>query len=207
MKYTAKGRSSIVLGSVALLVVGFSLISGFARRIGMVEPRVRIERATGEDAARAAMLMRIEAVRQVMDGEVFTTADRLLEACALARAAALLTITERSATAAALLSKLSNSLPPGVAQTDRANIFASPSSSIVVHFRSTPIGVEVASISKDKRSGPGLIVRVGAGLPETNGVKIWSSTKLDNIQLPQPFAPESEVIAAGWQATELRAGQ
>src|SRR5215475_2840868 len=117
MKYTAKGRSSIVVAVVALIIVGFSFVSSLARRIGVVEPRVRIERAAGEDTARAATLTRMQAVRQVMDGEVFTTADRLREACQLASVGGLLAVLERRATAAALLSKLGNSLPPGVAQT------------------------------------------------------------------------------------------
>jgi hypothetical protein len=207
MKYTVKGRSSVVVGIVALTVAGFSVVSSLARRIGVVEPRVRIERAAGEDAARAATLMRIEAVRQVVDGEVFTTADRLREACQLASVGGLMAVVERKATGAGLLAKLSNSLPPGVTQTERANVFASASSSIVIHFRSAPIGVEVTSIAKDKRSGPALIVRVAPDIPGANGAKVWSTTRLDNIQLPQPFAPESEVIAAGWQATDLRAGQ
>src|SRR5262249_975345 len=133
-----------------------------------------------------------------------TTADRLREACQLASVSGLLAVLERRATAAALLSKLGNSLPPGVAQTDQANVFASPSSSLVVHLRSAPIGVEVTAVAKDKRSGPGLIVRVAPDIPEAKGAKVWSTTGLDNIQLPQPFAPESEVIAAGWQELPSR---
>lgn len=207
MKYTAKGRSSIVVGIVALAVVGFSLASSLARRIGVVEPRVRIERAAGEDAARAAVLMRVEAVRQLMDGEVFTTADRLREVCALAGVGSLLAAAERKAPGATLLVTLSDSLPPAMAKTDRANVFDSPSSSIVIHFRSAPIGVEVTSVAKDKRSGPALIVRVAPDIPGADGAKAWSTIRLDSVQLPQPFAPESEVISAGWQATELRASQ
>lgn len=207
MKYTLKGRSSVVVAVAALTVAGFSIVSSLARRIGVVEPRVRIERAAGEDAARAATLMRIGAVRQVIDGEVFTAADRLREACAVARTAGLLAATTRKDPGAILLTKLSESLPPGVAPTDRANVFASPSGSIIVHFRAAPIGVEVTSIAKDKRSGPALIVRVGAGIPGANGVKVWSSTSLDEIRLPRPFAEEPEVVAAGWQAEPLAANR
>jgi hypothetical protein len=123
MKYTVKGHSSVVVGIVALTVAGFSVVSSLARRIGVVEPRVRIERAAGEDAARAATLMRVEAVGQVMNGEVFTTADRLREACQLASVGGLLAVAERQATGAALLAKLGNSLPPGVAKTGGRNVF------------------------------------------------------------------------------------
>lgn len=198
MKYTMKGRSSIVVGVLALAVVVFSLVSNLARRIGIVEPRVRIERGSGESAAQAATLLRMQAVRQVVDGEVFATAGRVREVYALASMGSLLAVTERKAGAAGPLKGLSNSLPPGVTQTDQGNVFASPTSSIIVHFRSAPIGVEVTSVAKDKRFGPGLIVRV-----TPDGAKSWSSTGLDNIRLPQPFAEEVDVIAAGWQREAL----
>jgi hypothetical protein len=208
MKYTVKGRSGIVVGIVALIVVGFSLVSGLARRIGIVEPRVKIERGAGESAARAATLMRLQAVHQVIDGEVFTTADRLRDACALASAASLLAVGERKMTSAAILKRMAeiDLLPPGLAQTDQANVFATPSSSLVFHFRFTPIGVEVVSIPKEKRYGPALIVRVAPDIPGLDGMKVWASMRLDQVQLPRPFAQESEVIAAGWQAETIKVG-
>jgi hypothetical protein len=203
VKYTMKGRSSIVVSVIALLVVGFSLVSSLARRIGVVEPRVRIERGRGENAAQTAALIRAQAVRQVIDGEVFTTAERLREVCSVASVGGLLAATERRATSSELLRELSNRLPPGVTQTDQANVFASPTSSIIVRFQSAPIGVEVASVAKDKRSGPALIARVGAG----NGAKVWSSIGLDEIHLPRPFAEEAEVLAAGWRAETVEANR
>jgi hypothetical protein len=44
-------------------------------------------------------------------------------------------------------------------------------------------------------------------MPGAGGLKGWMATTLDRVQLPRPFADEPEVIAAGWQATDLRAGQ
>jgi hypothetical protein len=44
-------------------------------------------------------------------------------------------------------------------------------------------------------------------MPGAERLKVWSATGLDNVQLPRPFADESEVIAAGWQAEKLAAGQ
>jgi Na+-transporting methylmalonyl-CoA/oxaloacetate decarboxylase gamma subunit len=205
MKYTVKGRSGIVVGVVALLVVAFSFVSSLARRIGVVEPRVRIEREAGEDATRAATVMRLHAVHQVMAGEVSSTADRLREACALASGASLLAVSEKKATGATLFQKLTERklLPPGATLTDRANVIATASSSLILHFRSVPLGVEVVSIAKDKRAGPALIVRVAGDIPRAEGMKVWASTRLDQVQLPRPFAAESEVIAAGWQAETL----
>jgi hypothetical protein len=205
VKYTVKGRSGIVVGVVALLVVGFSLVSSLARRIGVVEPRVRIERGAGEDAARAAVLMRLHAAQQVMGGEVSASADRLREACALASAVSLLAVDEKKETVATLLRKMTerNLLPPGLAQTDQANVIAAPSSSLIFHFRSAPLGVEVVSIAHDKRAGPALIVRVAPDMPAADGMRVWASTRLDHVQLPRPFTAESEVIAAGWQAYAL----
>jgi hypothetical protein len=211
MRFTVKGRSGIVVGIVALLVVAFSFVSSLARRIGVVEPRVRIERGTGEDAARAALAIRFQAVQQVMGGEVSVTADRLREACALASAASLLFVSEgrRVTSAAGLLKRLTerNLLPPGLTPSDQANIFATPSSSLIFHLRSAPLGVEVVSIAKDKRAGPALIVRVAPDIPGAHGMKVWTSTKLDQVQLPGPFADEAEVIAAGWQSETMQAAR
>jgi hypothetical protein len=210
MKGTVNGRSGIVVGAVALAVVGISIAS---RRIGMVEPRVTIERgAKGSEAAQAATRLRLQVVQQAMNGEVSMTADRLREAAALAAAASLIAVNEREAANAKgwnLLGRVAthNMLPPSASFTDRSNMLVTPHGSLILHFRSTPLGVEVLSLGKDKTAGPALIIRVMGDMPGIGGLKVWMATTLDRVQLPRPFADEPEVIAAGWQATDLRAGQ
>ena len=209
MKGTVKGRSGIVVAVVALAVVGFSVVSSLARRIGVVEPRVTIERgAKGAEAERAAAHLRLQVVQRAMDGEVATTADRLREAAALAAAASLVLVNERGAIRAKgwnLIRSVAarKLLPPGAAFTDQTNVLATPYGSLVLHFRSAPLGVEVLSVGKDKNS-PALIVRVGG---EADSSKVWMATTLDRVQLPRPFADEPEVIAAGWQPESLAAGK
>jgi hypothetical protein len=209
VKGTVKGRSGIVVAVVALAVVGFSVVSSLARRIGVVEPRVTIERgAKGAEAERAAAHLRLQVVQRAMDGEVATTADRLREAAALAAAASLVLVNERGAIRAKgwnLIRSVAarKLLPPGAAFTDQANVLATPYGSLVLHFRSAPLGVEVLSVGKDKNS-PALIVRVGG---EADSSKVWMATTLDRVQLPRPFADEPEVIAAGWQPESLAAGK
>ena len=209
MRGAFKGRSGYVAGAVALLVVGFSLISGLARRIGVVEPRILIERSGDNSPSQAARAVRYRAVQGAMDGETATTAERLREASALAAAGAWLAVTQRNATAEGLLRKLEamKLLPAGAVITDKGNALATPYGALVFHYRAAPIGVEALSLGRDKAAGPALIVRVAADMPEADGLKVWSSTRLDNVQLPRPFAKESEVIAAGWQAEKLAAGQ
>jgi predicted lipid-binding transport protein (Tim44 family) len=89
MKGAFKGRSGYVAGGVALLVVGFSLISGLARRIGVVEPRIRIERGGDINPSQAARAARYVTAQSAMAGETATTAERLREASALAAAGAI----------------------------------------------------------------------------------------------------------------------
>jgi len=210
VKGTVKGRSSIVVAVVALAVVGVSVVSSLARRIGVVEPRVRIERGAKEsEAERAAAHLRLQVVQRAMDGEVATTADRLREAAALAAAASLVLVNERGATGAKgwnLIRSVAarKLLPPGAAFTDQANVLATPYGSLVLHFRPRPLGVEVLSVGKDKNSGPALIVRVAG---DADSSKVWMATTLDRVQLPRPFADEPEVIAAGWQPESLSAGK
>jgi hypothetical protein len=211
MKGTVKGRSGIVVGGVALAVAGFSVASSLARRIGVVEPKVIIERGAKEsEAAQAAMRLRLQIVKKAMDGEVATTADRLREAAALAAAASLVAANERGATAAKgwnLLQRVAarNLLPPGAAFSDQSNMLATPHGSLILRFRSMPLGVEVLSIGKDKTAGPALIIRVAGDIPGADGLKVWMATTLDRASSPRPFADESEVIAAGWQAETLAA--
>ena len=209
MKGAFKGRSGYVAGAVALLVVGFSLISGLARRIGVVEPRIRIERGPEINPSRAARAARYVTAQGAMAGETATTAERLREASALAAAGAWLAVAQRNATAAGLLRKLEamGALPAGAVITDRGNALATPYGALIFHYRAAPIGVEALSLGRDKAAGPALIVRVAADMPGAEGLKVWSSRRLDSVQLPRPFADESEVIAAGWQAEKLAAGR
>ena len=210
MRGTFKGRSGYVAGAVALLVVGFSLISVLARRIGVVEPRIRIERSSDNNPSQAARAARYVTTQGAMDGETATTAERLREASALAAAGAWLAVTQRNANAEGLLRKLEaiGMLPAGsVIAADKGNALVTPHGALIFHYRAAPIGVEALSLGRDKAAGPALIVRVAADMPGGDSLKVWSLTRLDNVQLPRPFADESEVIAAGWQAEKLSAGQ
>jgi hypothetical protein len=203
----------MVVGVVALAVVGFSIAGNLVGRIGMVDPRVTIERGAREsEAAQAATRLRLQIAQRAMNGEVSMTADRLREAAALAATASLIAVNEREASKAKnwnLLGRVAahNLLPPLAAFTDRPNMLITPHGTLILHFGSAPLGVEALSLGRDKTSGPALIVRVMGDRPGAGGLKVWMAATLDRLQLPRPFADESEVIAAGWQATNLPAGQ
>jgi hypothetical protein len=205
MKTKSTGRTGIALGVAALLIVVFSLASSLARRIGAVEPRVRIERGeAGTEAAQNAVLTRAQSVQRTMSGEVAVTAERLREASDLALCAGLLAI-RGGQTETSLIREIRerNLLPAGARLTDKANVLATPYGTLVLHFRPSPLEIEALSIGRDKAAGPALIVRIAGDLSGAEGARIWSSIRLDEIQLPRPFAPEAEVIAAGWQAESL----
>lgn len=219
MKGRVKGRSGIVVGFVALAVVGFSAVGNLAGRIGVVQPRVIIERgAKDSETAQAATRLRLQVAQRAMNGEVAMTADRLREAAALASTASLIAVGEEAATGAKgwnLLRRMAarNLLPPGATLTGQSNALATPHGSLTLYFQPMAqgllraSGVEVLSLGKDKASGPALIVRVAGRLPGAVGLKIWMATTLDRTQLPRPFADEPEVIAAGWQSMDLRVSQ
>lgn len=209
MRGTFKGRTGYVAGAVALLVVGFSLISGLARRIGVVEPRIRIERSSDNNPSQAARGAVCDHARRDgwRDGDDSRALAQCFGACP---AGAWLAVTQRNATAEGLLRKLEamGMLPAGsVIAADKGNALATPYGALIFHYRAAPIGVEALSLGRDKAAGPALIVRLAADMPGGDALKVWSSTRLDNVQLPRPFADESEVIAAGWQAERLAAGQ
>jgi DNA-binding transcriptional regulator YdaS (Cro superfamily) len=195
------------MGFVALAVVGVSLASSLARRIGVVEPTVKIENGRQSfDAARASLQLRLQPVARAMDGEVAVTAERLREAEALASVASLVAVNESGGTGVTgrnLLKRLAEQdlLPPRAELTDQANALATPYGSLVLNFRSEPFGVEVLSLSKDATGGPPLMVRVERG---AGGLKVWMAQTLEHVKLPRPFADDVEVIAAGWQVEKLR---
>ena len=217
MKERVIGRSGAVMAVVALAIVGLSVAGKLAGRIGVVEPRVTIERgAKDSEAVQAASRLRLQVVQRAMNGEVSMTADRLRESAALAAAASLIAISERTSRDAkgwSLLRRMAarNLLPPGATLTERPNALATPHGSLILYFRPASqwqagaLGVEVLSLGKDRASGPPLIVRVAGRLPGAAGLKVWMATTFDRARLPRPFADEPEVIAAGWQAMDLRA--
>lgn len=200
---------ALVVSVTALFVVAVSLASGVVGRIGVTDPRVRVETLTAAEGAGAARGQRYRVVRNAMTGEVATTAERLREATALATAASLLAATELAngsapATAGQLISALLDRrlLPGGFSIAGRQGTLATPRGTLTLRYRGAPLSIEVISLGAGRAAGPAILVRVPDG--ERGGDSgIWLAESLDEVVIPAPFAPAAEVIAAGWRPDVL----
>lgn len=203
----------MVVGSVASMVVLLLLFGGDIRRalVGGYNPRISFARGGEPSGGRSARRVNENAAQAapVFDGEVYRTEGRLREASAIAIAATLSGIAgsaERHPVRSVdeLLAGISNRhlLPPGVEFVPERKLFISEHSTIYLRFRPDPFGVEVLSLGRERLDGAGLLVRVpdDAGTQQNARQRYFYSFRLENITVPEAFAPTGGVLAAGWQA-------
>ncbi len=208
-----------VVGATALMVVGASLVTGFAQRIGVIEPHVLI---IGEEIEEAMVKReRTPLTPPQMDGEVIRTTERLREVSALTMALVLYAARERiegrtPGTVDALLAGVTRHglMPPGITPqgqsgtliaTHRTRVGTARHGTLFVRYRPEPLGIEVIAVSRERRDGPALMMRVPDDVGEGEGGGFFMATRLDDVVVPQPFAGEPEVLAAGWSRESLRA--
>lgn len=210
MKGTGESRTAaFVAGGTALLVVAVSLFSSIAGRTGVTDPRVRIVTEAAADKSTEVRNQRYQAVQKAMTGEVATTAQRLQEATALATAAGLLlasqavngrTPAKESDLVVALFK--AGLLPQEFSVGQQAGTVQAPGGALMVRYRRAPVGVEVVSVGNSRAAGQAILIRVpGDGRSNESG--IWLAASLDEVVIPSPFAPPTELIAAGWQSDTL----
>ncbi len=200
----------MVVGVVASLVAFVVLFGGDIRRalVGHYNPRISFER--GARASNDRNVRRAEAAQStpVFEGEVYRTEGRLREASAVAIAASLSGIAravERRPVRSVdeLLAEIISRrlLPPGVEFVPDRKLFISERSTIYVRLRPDPFGVEVLSLGRERLDGAGFLVRVPdeTGNQTERRQRYFYSFRLENINVPEAFAPASGVLAAGWQ--------
>ncbi|MGB8507037.1 MAG: hypothetical protein WCD76_01400 [Pyrinomonadaceae bacterium] len=201
----------MVVGFVATLIVLLLLFGGDIRRalVGGYNPRIAFARGDGTDrrASRRASASPAQDA-PVFDGEVYRTEGRLREASAIAIAASLSGVAssvERRPVqnVDGLIAEIINRrlLPPGVEFVPERNLFVSAHSTIYLRFRPDPFGVEVLSLGRERLDGAGLLVRVPDDVSDEpqRRRRYFYSFRLENINVPEAFAPASSVQAAGWQ--------
>jgi hypothetical protein len=200
-----------VVGLVATGVVLLLLYAGDIRRAltGHYNPRISFEQGAQASTRRKGRRANESSTQAaVFDGEVYRTEGRLREASAVVIAATLAGVarsTERRPvrTVDELLEEIAarRLLPPGVEIVREHRLLVSVHSTIHVRFRPDPFGVEVLSLGRERRDGPGLLLRVpdeGADSSQRRQ-RYFYSFRLEDISVPEAFASASAVQAAGWQ--------
>jgi len=209
----------VIVGVTAMLVVGAAFTASLARAVGVIEPHVLILAESSEEGTSTPE--RRPLTPPQMDGEVIRTTERLREVSALTMGLVLYATRERiegrtPGTVDALLAGVTRHglMPPGltpqgqsgtIVATHRTRIGTAPHGTLFVRYRPEPLGIEVIAVSRERRDGPALMMRVPDDGGESEGAGFLMATSLDAVVVPQPFASESEVLAAGWSRESLRA--
>jgi hypothetical protein len=83
--------------------------------------------------------------------------------------------------------------------TNQVGVLQMPHATIHLRYSPSNIVVEVLSVPNDRADGPAILIRVPDQENTAVGPRYFESMQLDGIAYPNPFAPISEIISAGWQ--------
>lgn len=211
---TVKISPLTVVIITAILVVASSVVANhfLGKSTRTIDPRVTMEsgRSAGEQAVRENQARR-KVVVTAIDGEVSRTADRVSEAKALAIATSLYAATEQikgrtPRTTYDLLAGIvsQNLLPPGLTLTKAEGAIASDHGDLFVRYRPVPLAIEVLALGREPRDGPAILVRVPDDNSKDGGASLFVANHISDVNIPPAFAPNSEVISAGWSLEPLR---
>lgn len=198
----------VVLGVASSAIVNYLL--GKSNRT--IDPRVITEIRNGSDgqALKQTGVPRSVVVTAI-DSEVARTADRIGEALALALATSLYAATEqlkgrtpRTTNDLLIGVAIRNLLPPGLSLTGAEGELTSEHGSLFIHYRATPLGVEVVSLGREQRDGPAILVRVPDDSSKEGGVSLFLATRLSDVSVPPAFTSTANVISAGWSHEPFR---
>ncbi|MGH9840365.1 MAG: hypothetical protein ACREEM_16420 [Blastocatellia bacterium] len=198
----------IVTLTVVIVIAGMLLAGWLNARRYRVKARVEIAEPALELQTSQSSV--IATAVGLPDGEVARTATRVREVTGLLMGLAMLAITEQMgnrtpANADALVELMAkrNLLPPSVRQTSTKGVLISDRATIYVHYRSAPLGVEVASVGSERADGPAIIARLAAGGDDDSGAVLLIARKAET-PMPAPFVPLSQILATGWNVEPLR---
>ncbi len=146
----------------------------------------------------------------IFGGEVVDTSRRLRETGALGFAVSL-SILDEARTRRQIpgsINSLINAvvsrdlMPPGLA-VENGEI-RSASSVIYIRYQPEPMQLEFVSVPTEARFGPALMMRFPLTSADGKNIAYFQSAKVENVNLPAPFAPAHEVIRGGWTLESWR---
>lgn len=218
MRIKKLNKSVLILAVLVALILGLRVFSFFLReRTGSVDPRVVLAQDKTTEVIEHQRQMQANAFAAVADGEVSRTEERIRQATGLAMVTSLFAVngslnSRTPSTVTALLTGISSAglLPPDMQLLNAKGEISSPHGSLFVRYRPEPLGLEILSVGKVRLDGPAILVRLpDASLSDrdNDGVGLYLATRLDEVQLPEPFASEAEVIALGFAPEPLRAAK
>lgn len=215
-----KNLPAMLAGVAMLIIFAGAVLTHVGRRIGIIDPHVRIiGDATPTGASERAVIRAL--TPPALDGEVTRTAERLRELSGVTTALVLYATGERlrgrtPATVSELLAGVERQglMPPGVMVQDQPGYLTvthragasgrAAHGDLFVRYRPQPLGIEVVATGREGRDGPALMMRVPEAASD-EGASYFVATGIEEVQIPAAFAAASEVIAQGWTRATLRA--
>jgi hypothetical protein len=196
------------LFNVLLMVALMLGVSGFFRflewRRFNSQTQIQINDSENLSENEKARNNQIRQSVSIFDGEVINTSSRLRETGALGFAFCLSILDEAKlnkrvpGSIDALLNAVRSRdlMPPGLGLKNGE--IRSEKGKIFIHFQPQPLQIEFVSVPDDERSGPALLLRFPLMSDGGKNIVYFQSVKVSNINLPEAFAPESEIIKSGW---------
>jgi len=147
------------------------------------------------------------------DSEVPRTAERLRDVTAVAIAASTYVVegamTGRTPHDAGEIAAgiAQRQLIPSEWLTEQSGVLQTVHGTLHVRYSPGTLSVEVISMPATRADGPAILIRIPDNENTTVGPRYFESMNVDGILYPNPFAPISEVITAGWQQRLFRQAQ
>ena len=147
------------------------------------------------------------------NSEVPRTAERLRDVTAVSIAAATYVIEgslsgHTPRTADEIIANISRrGLIPNEWRMDQPGLLRTPGATIHLRYSSHNLSVELISVPDERLDGPGILIRLPDGENTAVGSRYFETMALDGVLYPRPFAPISEIVAAGWQPRLFKQSQ
>lgn len=148
------------------------------------------------------------------NSEVPITAERLRDvtACALAAAAFVVekAVTGRPPPKDAgeiLVGIAQRRLIPAEWLTNTSGVLQTSHGTIHLRYSARDSSVELISEPNQRTDGPAILIRIPDLENVSVGTRYFEAMQLDGVTYPQPFAPISEIITAGWQPRYYKQSQ
>ena len=201
----------IALAVAAVVVFGLSFIS-YAKRGGFWSPEVEARVFTNNRDGRSNDAALNGERRFTFQGEVYSDAERLREASAIAIGGMLISADRRLnnrpiQSVENLLSSMFSSqvVPPGIQFDGSKNCLTSAYANYYVRYRQAPLGVEVVSECKGQLCGPTLLVRLPDDEFSQDALTYYTAPSSGAVSVPAAFTSAAEVIKAGWRPRTFKA--
>jgi hypothetical protein len=201
----------IALGVMAVVVFGLSFVQ-YARRGGFWSPEVEARVFTTGKGTRDGGGANNGERRFALQGEVYSDAERLREASAVALGGMLIAA-ERQLNSSAIESVdglieemyRAEAVPPAVQFDSARKCFTSEAANYYLRYRQSPLGVEVVSECKGQLCGPALLVRLPDDEFSQGALTYYTAPQRGNVPVPAAFSSAGDVIKAGWRPEKFRA--